>query len=69
MPIIDLPVSDLAQDPIGRSRPRLGPDRVCYYVEHLDGSAPVVVFNINGRLLLADGHHAVPQPDSLASQR
>jgi uncharacterized protein (DUF1015 family) len=59
MPIVDLSISDLAQDSIDRSRPYLDPERVSYYVEHLDESSPVVVFDINGALLLADGHHRV----------
>lgn len=59
MPIIDLPISDLAQDSIERSRPHLDPDRVSYYLEHLDEFTPVVAFNVNGHLLLADGHHRV----------
>jgi hypothetical protein len=65
MPIIDLPISDLAQDSIERSRPLLDPDRVSYYLEHLDESTPVVVFNVDGLLLLADGHHRVAAAEQL----
>jgi uncharacterized protein (DUF1015 family) len=65
MPIIDIPVSDLEQESIDRSRPHLDPDRVAYYVEHLDDSSPVAVFNINGRFLLADGHHRVAAAEQL----
>lgn len=65
MPIIDLSISDLAQDSIERSRPHLDPDRVSYYVKHLDESTPVVVFNVNGNLLLADGHHRVAAAEQL----
>jgi uncharacterized protein (DUF1015 family) len=59
MPVIDLPIVDLVQDSLERSRKHLDPDQVSYYVAHLDESAPVVVFNVNGLLLLADGHHRV----------
>ncbi len=65
MPIIDLSISDLAQDSIERSRPHLDPDRVAYYVKHLDESTPVVVFNVDGNLLLADGHHRVAAAEQL----
>jgi hypothetical protein len=65
MPIIDLPISDLVQDSIERSRPLLGPERVSYYLEHLDESGPVVVFNVDGLLLLADGHHRVAAAEEL----
>jgi hypothetical protein len=47
------------QELIEASRPHLDPDRVSYYVEHLDESTPVTVFDIDGRLLLADGYHRV----------
>lgn len=65
MSIVDLPIADLAQESIERSRPHLDPDRVSYYLEHLDESAPVVVFNVNGLLLLADGHHRVAAAQQL----
>jgi hypothetical protein len=65
MPLIDLPLSELEQDSIERSRPHLDPERVSYYLEHLDESAPVVVFNVGGRLLLADGHHRVAAAEQL----
>lgn len=69
MPIIDLPIPDLVQDSIERSRPRLDPERVSYYLEHLDESGPVVVFNVDGLLLLPMVTTALPQPKSLAGQR
>ncbi len=47
MPIMELPISDLEQDSIELSRPHLDPDRVSYFVEHLNESIPVVVFNVN----------------------
>lgn len=65
MPIIDLAISELAQDSLERSRPPLDLDRVSYYVEHLDESTPVAVFNVNGNLLLADGHHRVAAAEQL----
>jgi uncharacterized protein (DUF1015 family) len=65
MPIIDLPISDLEQDSIERSRPHLDPERVSYYLEHLDESAPVVVFSVSGHLLLADGHHRLAAAEQL----
>jgi hypothetical protein len=65
MPIIDLPISELEQDSIERGRPHLSPDRVSYYLEHLDESTPVVVFSVNGSLLLADGHHRVAAAEQL----
>jgi ParB-like chromosome segregation protein Spo0J len=65
MPIIDLPISDLARDSIERSRPLLDPDRVAHYLQHLDESTPVVVFNVGGLLLLADGHHRVAAAEQL----
>ena len=53
-------IADLEQEPIEARRPHLDPDRVSYYVEHLDESTPVTVFDIDGRLLLlADGYHRV----------
>ncbi|MBT2596418.1 ParB/RepB/Spo0J family partition protein [Arthrobacter sp. ISL-72] len=59
MPVVSLSIAELAQDPIDRSRPYLDPERVSYYVDHLDDSTPVVVFDIDGALLLADGYHRV----------
>lgn len=55
----DLPISDLAQDWIEQSKSHLNPDRVSYYLKHLDDSTPVVVVKADGNLLLADGHHRV----------
>ncbi|RAN69408.1 hypothetical protein B5P43_36280 [Bacillus sp. SRB_336] len=65
MPIIDLPISELEQDSIERSRPHLDPNRVSYYMDHLDESTPVVVFSVNGNLLLADGHRRVAAAEQL----
>ena len=65
MPIVDLRISDLLQDSIERSRPHLDPKRVSYYVAHLDDATPVVVFNVDGILLLADGHHRVAAAEQL----
>jgi hypothetical protein len=57
--VSEVAIADLEQEPIEASRPHLDPDRVSYYVEHLDESTPVTVFDIDGRLLLADGYHRV----------
>lgn len=65
MQVVDLPLSDLVQDSIELSRPHLDPERVSYYLEHLDESTPVVVFNVDGRMLLADGHHRVAAAERL----
>jgi uncharacterized protein (DUF1015 family) len=61
----EVPIADLEQEPIEASRPHLDPDRVAYYVEHLDECTPVTVFDIDGRLLLADGHHRVAAAEQL----
>jgi len=65
VPIIDLPLSELEHDSIELSRPHLDPERVSYYLEHLDESTPVVVFNVDGHMLLADGHHRVAAAERL----
>lgn len=64
-PIVDLPLATLDPGPIQQSRPHLDPDRVSYYLEHLDVAAPVVVFDVDGVLLLADGHHRVAAAEQL----
>jgi hypothetical protein len=65
MATMDLLISDLAQDSIERSRPHLDPDRVEYYRQHLDEATPIVVFDVDGDLLLADGHHRVAAAELL----
>lgn len=65
MPIVELPIARLSPDSIERSRPHLDPERVSYYVEHFDEATPVVVFDIGGVLLLADGHHRVAAAEQL----
>jgi ParB-like chromosome segregation protein Spo0J len=37
----------------------LSPDRVAWYLDHLDEADPVTVFQLDEGLLLADGHHRV----------
>ncbi|HEY8700606.1 MAG TPA: ParB N-terminal domain-containing protein [Arthrobacter sp.] len=65
MAIVELRISDLGQDSIERSRPHLDPERVSYYVQHLDDAGPVVVFDVDGALLLADGHHRIAAAEQL----
>ena len=65
MPIVDLPISVLSQESIERTRPHLDPERVRYYAEHLDEAMPVVVFDIDGDLLLADGYHRLAAAQQL----
>jgi hypothetical protein len=65
MPIMDLRISDLAHDSIEISRPHLDRGRVSYYLEHLDDASPVVVFDVDGLLMLADGHHRVAAAEQL----
>lgn len=65
MPILELRISDLSQDSIELSRPHLDPDTVSYYLEHLDDATPVVVFDVDGILLLADGHHRIAAAEQL----
>lgn len=69
MVTVDLPISLLAADSLERSRPYLDPDRVSYYLQHLDESPPVVVFDVGGVLLLADGHHRVAAAQKLGRTR
>jgi hypothetical protein len=65
MPIVELPIAELAPDSIEWSRPHLDPERVAYYVEHFDEATPIVVFDIDGVLLLADGYHRVAAAETL----
>jgi hypothetical protein len=62
MPVKDIPITDLAHEPIERSAAHLDPERVAYYAGNLDIAAPVVVFDVAGQLLLADGYHRVAAP-------
>jgi hypothetical protein len=57
MPVDEIAIADLVQQPIEQSRSHLDPERVAYYEQHLDDATPVVVYNVHGRLLLADGYH------------
>ncbi|NUP58164.1 MAG: ParB N-terminal domain-containing protein [Pseudarthrobacter sp.] len=41
------------------------PERVSYYVDHFDESTPVVVFDVDGILLLVDGQHRVAAAERL----
>lgn len=65
MPVVSIALTDLDPMSIDRSRPHLDPDRVAYYRAALDEATPVTVFDVGGRLLLADGHHRVAAAESL----
>src|SRR5947207_776606 len=59
MTLIDVAIVDLAQERIRHNDAHRDPVRVAYYVDHLDDSTPVVIYDIDGRLLPADGYHRV----------
>ena len=59
MPIVSVAISHLDPTSVDRRRQHLDPDRVAYYRAALDAATPVTVFDVDGRLLLADGHHRV----------
>jgi phosphinothricin acetyltransferase len=57
MAVNDILIADLIQQPILEGRGHLDQTRVAYYVEHFEETEPVTVFEVDGRLLLADGYH------------
>ena len=57
MDIRDVPVDDLVLDPNLNLRDRLDDFTVERYVEAWERMPPVTVFEVDGRLLLADGFH------------
>jgi hypothetical protein len=59
MSVIQVAIADLMQEPIREGRAHLHRDRVRYFLERLDQAPPVTVFDIDGHLLVADGHHRV----------
>jgi hypothetical protein len=59
MPLVSVAITDLAQEPIRKSDAHLDPERVAYYMDHLDDSTPVVIYDVAGQLILADGYHRV----------
>jgi uncharacterized protein (DUF1015 family) len=63
--VVELPISQLAGKPVETSSAHLDPARVSYYVEHFDEAAPVVVYDVGGHLLLADGHHRLAAAQQL----
>lgn len=65
MPRKDIAIAELAQGPIEHSRAHLDSERVAYYMGTLDEAPPVVVFDIGGHLLLADGYHRVAAAEQL----
>lgn len=64
MAVVEVGIVDLQ-----RSRGRLDHQRVAHYADHLDEEPPVTVFVIDGRLLLADGHHRVAAAERLGRTR
>ena len=67
--IVELEIKALAGESVQDSPSRLDPERVAWYVEHLDEAAPVTVFQLEDRLLLADGHHRVEAAQRLGRTR
>lgn len=55
--LVDFAVSELIQGLGPEGSARLDASRVEYYLEHLDESPPITVYDIHGSLLLVDGHH------------
>lgn len=54
-----LEITSLLPEPIATSKPHLDPERVAWYLGHLDEAEPVTVFDLDEGLLLVDGHHRV----------
>lgn len=69
MSVVELEIAALARDAIERSRPHLDARRVAYYVANFDEADPVVVFDVSGVLLLADGHHRIAAAIQLGRTR
>jgi ParB-like chromosome segregation protein Spo0J len=67
--IVDVEISTLLPGPIETSKVHLDPERVAWYVEHLDVAEPVTVFRLDEGLLLADGHHRVEAARRLGRSR
>ncbi|WP_171042233.1 GNAT family N-acetyltransferase [Sinomonas gamaensis] len=65
MAVNDILIADLIQQPILEGRGHLDESRVAYYVEHFEEAEPVTVFEVDGRLLLADGHHRLAAAQQL----
>ena len=57
--IREVAIASLLPGPIAASKLHLDPERVSWYIEHLDEAEPVTVFELDEGLLLADGHHRV----------
>ena len=47
------------RQPITASKAHLNPERVAFYMEQLDETASVTVFDTGTELILADGHHRI----------
>jgi len=55
--LVDLPIADLLQAPIEHGRAQLDQARVAHYMERIDETEPVTVFDTDDGLLMADGYH------------
>jgi hypothetical protein len=53
----DVPIASLMRQPLDDGKPHLDPDRVAWYVDHLDEAQPVTIFDTGDELILADGYH------------
>ena len=68
MAVKDIFIADLVQQPILEGRGYLDESRVAYYAEHFEEAEPVTVFEVEGRLLLADGYHRLAAAQRLGRQ-
>jgi hypothetical protein len=50
MGISEVPIADLAPEPIERTRAHPDPQRVALHVDHPDAAPPVTIFDLDGTL-------------------